>query len=334
MSLRKNRLGLFAVLMTIIVSSCAPKPWPDDALVQLQQSGVLSEECKMVYLLTNTNENQYLACVLETYKQNFPNYADFEEAIKNNPQQIKALRIPCIKKFAGNDINSVWNLIENNAGVKNLKYQLPDTYYLKYKTLMMSKITNEFQTMSNFIDRLTSDEAGVTTFIVNSDNECGEIIKNEIRIEQEKKAQEELNLARLNNLFDDYLIDYGSLSFWNETSKTIILAVGYYYFGQKWNGWVSEGWWNILPGERATVNIPVNESGYLNGIIYYCAKQVDSFGWGWSGENSFLVMDENFKIPNADKFETLSLNRKFRFISVFKKVDIGRTREYTLHLTE
>lgn len=334
MSSKKYRLGLCVVLLTMIVYSCGPKPWPDNALGELQQSGVLSEEVKMAALLSNTNENQYLACIIETYKQHFPDYADFEKAAKDNPQQIKSLRIPCIKKYAGNDLNSVWKVIENNDGIKNLKFQLPDSYYLKYKDLMMSRIRNEFNSMNNFIDRLTSDEASVSSFIAKIDNECGQIIKNEIRIEQEKLAQEELNLVRLKNLFDDYLNDYGNLSFWNKTSKTIKFAVAYYYYGQKWNGWVSDGWWNILPGERATINIPLNESGYLNGIIYYCAKQEDSFGWGWSGDNSFLVMDENFKIPNADKYETLSLNRKFRFSSLFKKKEIGRTKDYTLQLTE
>lgn len=334
MSSMKFINGLLFFLMISLVTACGPKPWPEDALGQLIQSGALSDESKMVFLLTNTSENQYLTCVLETYKQSFPDYADFEETAKSNSQQIRSLRISCIKKFAGNDINSVWNLIDNNEGIKNLKNQFPDTYYLRYKTLMMTKIINEFQTMSNFIDRLTVDESSVTTFISNLDNECGDIIANEIRIEQEKIAQEEQNLSRLNNLFDDYLYDYGNLSFWNKTSKTIILAVGYYYYGQKWSGWVSQGWWNILPGEKAIINIPLNQSGYLNSNVYYCAKKIDSIGWEWSGDNSFLVMDKNFKIPNADKYETLSLYRAFRFNSVFKKIEIGRTKEYNLQLIE
>lgn len=253
---------------------------------------------------------------------------------KDNPQQIKALRIPCIKRFAGSDFNSIWNIIENNEGVINLKSQLPEVLYMRYKDLMMTKFRNEFQTMDNFIDRSTSNEATVSAFIYNSDRECGEIIKNELRIEQEKLAQEELNLARLNDLFDDYLYNNGSLSFWNKTSKTITLSVGYYYYGQKWKGWVSEGWWNIVPGEKATINMPLNESGNINGIVYYCAKIKDSLGWGWSGDNSLLVMNENFKIPNADKFETISSNRKFHFSLLFKKLEIGSTKEFTLNLTE
>lgn len=330
----KMKLAILAILVSLIFSACGPKPWPENALSQLQQSGALSEESRMVSLLGNSNENQYLESVLTTYKQNFPNYADFEKTAKDNPQQIKVLRIPCIKRFAGSDFNSIWNIIENNEGVINLKSQLPEVLYMRYKDLMMSKFRNEFQTMNNFIDRSTSDEASVSTFIYNSDRECGEIIKNELRIEREKLAQEEQNLARLNNLFDDYLYDYGSLSFWNKTSKTITLAVGYYYYGQKWKGWVSEGWWNIVPGEKATINMPLNGSGYMNSNVYYCAKKVDGLGWGWSGENTFLVMDENFKIPNADKYETLSANRKFHFSSVFKKLEIGNRREYSLNLTE
>lgn len=327
---------LISAFCLIILTSCGPKPWPEDSFNQLKQSGVLSIECQMVYLLTNTQEDVYLNCVLDVYKQNFPNYADFEKVATENPQQIKELRISCIKQYSGNDINSVWNIIENNDGVRNLKLQLPVEYFEKYKVLMMSKVRNEFQSMENLVNKMATDENYIPNFINNADKECGAIIMKEIQIEQEKKLQEERKTSELYNLLDDNLnmFNIGSLSIWNKTSKSIIVAVGYYYYGEKWQGWVSDGWWNIASGEKATINMPLNENGYMNGIIYYCAKFKDGFGWGWSGENSFIVMDENFKIPNADKFETLSCNSRFRYSTTFKKVEIGRTKEYTLNLTE
>lgn len=193
----KIKSAISALFVCLLFSACGPKPWPDDALGQLKQSGVLSDESRMVFLLSNTNENKYLENVLETYKQSFPNYADFEKTAKDNPQQIKMLRINCIKRFAGNDINSIWNIIESNEGVRNLKFQLSENYYIKYKNFMMANFRNEFQTMNNFIDKLTSDESYVSTFIYNSDKQCGEIIKNEI--EQERKAQEALPFSILTN---------------------------------------------------------------------------------------------------------------------------------------
>jgi uncharacterized membrane protein len=332
----KMKLAILAILVSLIFSACGPKPWPEDALRQLQQSGALSEESRMVSLLANSNENQYLESVLTTYKQNFPNYADFERTAKDNPQQIKALRIPCIKRFAGSDFNSIWNIIENNEGVINLKSQLPEVLYMRYKDLMMSKFRNEFQSMNNFIDRLTRDEASVSTFIYNSDRECGEIIKNELRIEQEKLEQEELDLARLNNLFDDSSYNKGSLSFWNKTSKTITLAVVYYYYGQNWNGWVSEGWLTIYSGQRSTINLPLNSYGHLNTNIYYKNREalLESNMKVGTTIYGFVVSDDNFKIPNADLQETASVSRKFHMNIGFKLVSIESTDKYTINLTD
>lgn len=322
--------------MCLFMLSCGSKPWPEDAISQLKQTGALSAETKMVSLLTNTPEDLYLESVLETYKQNYPNYADFESAAKENPQHIKELRIPCIKKYSGNDINSIWNIIESNDGVINLRNQLPEEYFKKYKELMLSKMRTEFQNMGNLISKMTSDENYIPTFIDKSDKECGVIIMNEIQIDQEKKLQEEQKTVELNNLFDESLDVFhtGSISLWNKTSKTITLAIGYYYNGQKWKGWVSDGWWDLAPGQKATIKIPLNETGNINGIIYYCAKFKDSTSWNWGGDNSFIVSDENFRIPNADKYETLSCNRKFHFSQSFKKIEIGSTSDYSLNLTE
>lgn len=330
-TLKTIRLLFFLSIFTLFFS-CGPKSWPDDALNQLKQSGVLSEEIKLITSLSNISTDQYLESVLEVYKQNYPDYADFEKIAKNNPEQIKVLRIPCLKKYAGSDINSLWDFIEKVEGVINLKYHLPATFYSRYKDLMMIKIRNEFSNMDNFIDKLTSDDAYVTNFIMKCDTEAGEVINNELKIEQEKVAIEEQNMARLSNLFDENSYNNGSISFWNNTNKTVSLAIGYYYFGQKWKGWVSEGWWIITSGEKATINMPLNDYGNINGNFYYCAKEVGGLGWGWSGEDAFIVMDDNFKIPNGDKFETLSNSRKFHFLFEFKKVEIGRTSEFTINL--
>lgn len=78
----KIKSTISALIVCLLFLACGPKPWPEDALRQLQQSGVLSVESRMVSLLAGSNENQYLEYVLATYKQNFPNYADFEKKNK------------------------------------------------------------------------------------------------------------------------------------------------------------------------------------------------------------------------------------------------------------
>ncbi len=178
-------------IMCLLMISCGSKSWPEDAITQIKQTGALSAETKMVSLLTNTTENQYLESVLETYKLAYPNYADFEKAAKENPQHIKELRVPCIKRYSGNDINAIWNIIIDNEGVRNLQIKLPNEYFIKYKELMLSKMRNEFQNMDNLISKMALDENYIPTFIDKSDKECGVIIMNEIQLAQEKKVPEE-----------------------------------------------------------------------------------------------------------------------------------------------
>lgn len=350
----KNKPAYLAIFICLFFSACGPKPWPQDALIQLKQSGVLSEESNLVFLLSQSNEDQYLGCVIEQYKNKFPNYADFEKASIEDPLQIKKLRIPCLKAHAGYDINSIWNIIESNEQVRNLKFQLSEKYYLRYKELMMTRVRNNFHNMDGFISELTSNGNAVSTFIFNSDKECGEIVLNEMRIEKEKIENERIKLTALYNLLDDYSPYYGNINIVNETSKSVILGVVYYYYGQKWEGWVSEGWFDLSPGEKHIIKAPLNSDGLLNRIIYYCAKFKDSPSWDrqWKGTNAFIVLDnamrypgdlhldipslynEQFKIPNADKMETRSYSKNFKFYYVFKEKDIGSSVDCTINIID
>lgn len=333
--MKVKQLLIFVYLL--ILQSCGPKPWPDNILEQMRQTESLRIESKFLKLISNTEQDQYLNCVLSIYKERYPDYANFEKALINDNETLISLRVPCIKQYAGYDISSVWNVIEDKDGIRNLRYQLPEKFYIRYKTLMMDKLKRKYPSMSSFIDAMVNDEYSVSNYIIRIDEECGKIISKEIQEEQELQKREQQNMKILNSLFDDYLYNYGALNFTNKTSKTITLVVAYYYYGQKWEGWVSDGWWNIAPGSTASIKLPLSEYGSLNRYIYYCAKDANNSTnfWGWSGDESFLVMDENFKIPNADLSETKGKNRSFRYLNKFQKKDIGTSKtNWTLNLTE
>ena len=328
-------LLLFTILLT--VQSCGPKPWPNNIIEQMRQTEALGIESKFLKLVSNTEQDTYLNSVLSAYKEEYPDYAAFEKALINDREKLVDMRVLCMKRYAGYDINSVWKLIEDMDGVRTLRNQLSGTFYLRYKTLMMGKIKKKYPSMSSFIDEMANDEYSTSEYLMRIDKECGQIISKEIKEEHELQKRELQNMKVLNSLFDDYLYNYGYLNFTNKTSKTIILVVAYYYYGQKWKGWVSDGWWNITPGSTVSIKLPLNEYGSLNRYIYYCAKNENSSTnfWGWSGDESFLVMDENFKIPNADLSETKGKNRSFRYLNKFKKIDIGTSqKDWTLNLTE
>lgn len=314
------------ILLSIFVSSCVPKPWPTNSLEEIKNG--LGDEWKMVKLLSGSNNDSYPKCVLSKYKSQYPNYADFEEAAVKNPQKIKEMRISCIKSHVGNDFNRIWNYIEDNDNIINLKNKLHPNYFVKYKECMMFKLRTEFHTLDNFIDKSTFDQVGMSNFIKNADNECGQEILSDIR-------NEENHLAELNSLFDDNLDAYGYLYFKNNASKKITVAVAYFYYGKKWEGWVSSGWYNFLPGEKGNIKIPLNKSGYLPELFYYCARMTDSSNWSWSGNTSFIVMNEAFTIPNADKSDNLKSSLKFYLNSNFKEHHIKEnSRIYTLEITE
>ena len=75
------------------------------------------------------------------------------------------------------------------------------------------------------------------------------------------------------------------MEFCNRSTETISVAIGY----KSGSTWVSEGWWNIYPGECKTV-----KSGYLSNTYYY--YRATSSSGNWEDDYYFCTQSEAFTI--------------------------------------
>jgi uncharacterized membrane protein len=108
------------------------------------------------------------------------------------------------------------------------------------------------------------------------------------------------------------------LHFCNRTGQTQSVAIGYEQNGQ----WVSEGWWNIYPGNCATTI-----SYDLPNVYYYF--RVKSNGRAWSDEGYyFCTATQAFTIYGDTNCERRGYYRRG-----FREVHVGDSFDHTVNLT-
>jgi uncharacterized membrane protein len=86
------------------------------------------------------------------------------------------------------------------------------------------------------------------------------------------------------------------LKFKNSETSPIYIAIAYYVSGSDFNGWYSEGWFKIEPGETKSIIPTIAYNTY-----YYYAKDENDKEWAGSGKYQFVINSkESFNIKNAD----------------------------------
>jgi uncharacterized membrane protein len=107
-------------------------------------------------------------------------------------------------------------------------------------------------------------------------------------------------------------------------------------YGAGEDRWVATGWWNIQPGDTATVY-----RGNLNDRVYYYYAHQEDPNVFWSGDDSFLVHSLNrftilqglngtpisIDLPNGGSSSDLKMYQ-------FLKVDVGDYLDYTNTITQ
>lgn len=112
--------------------------------------------------------------------------------------------------------------------------------------------------------------------------------------------------------------------FCNKTEHTIEAAFGY----RESSVWISEGWWQIQPGQCARVfSRPLTQRFY-----FYFARMLSPVSENgkppltWSGKYRFCVDKKAFKIEGDSNCEVRGYEEKG-----FQEVDVGTNRKnYTL----
>ena len=320
------------------------KKWPSDAYQQLAHSEGIVMDCRFIDAISNNTQNstQYIYNLLSAYKNEFPNYRDFEKATLSNNRVLDNIRIKEIKRIASSyDLDVIWELIANNSQEAQ---SLKNEYSVLYNDLannVKADLKKEFRSLSTFIERLNDNSTSniiehITSRYIRQIN---------IKIEEQQRLTEKQRQAQiqyLNSLYE--LLTYKS--FWtgdfivkNKSSNSIYVNLAFYFYGNEWEGWTTCGF-SLIPGQSKTIDIPLNSNGHLNRYIYYCAKTYDANYWGWRGDRSFItlnVQDEYF-LPCANDWNLLSKCNLITDVQAnanFKQKDIGENQTtYTLTLTD
>lgn len=118
------------------------------------------------------------------------------------------------------------------------------------------------------------------------------------------------------------------LRFWNNTGKTVWVAISQQQNTGDYSGWVSEGWYKIAPGQTSTV-----VSNVTNQYYYYYAYNVDGTYWGGDYNNA-IDPKNKFKIFNSDSQSVISNSHGRYEMKGFRELNMGSSTEYTFELIE
>jgi len=106
----------------------------------------------------------------------------------------------------------------------------------------------------------------------------------------------------------------------NNTSSRVGVAVGY----RDKEGWLTEGWWNVLPKSCETIL-----SGPLAARYYYLyAYDYDQLG-EWSGKSFMCTRAKEFTIRGFDNCLVRGYDR-----TGFFEIDTEEQKSWTVHLSE
>jgi len=104
----------------------------------------------------------------------------------------------------------------------------------------------------------------------------------------------------------------------NNTATPASIAIGY----KENNDWVSEGWWNIDPGDCAAV-----VTGDLKNQYYYIRGEAED--GHWADDYNFCYIEEVFTIYG----DTDCAARGYK-TGGFQEIDVGTALDFIINLTE
>lgn len=106
----------------------------------------------------------------------------------------------------------------------------------------------------------------------------------------------------------------------NKSSYYVYTAFGYH----DGNAWVSEGWWDLNPGQCATVH-----EARLRNQKYYVYAESHEADYFWEGDYPFCAIDDAFTIVGDE-----NCNARGYYELGFFEVDVGRNPNWTTDLID
>ncbi|MEN9304239.1 MAG: hypothetical protein RL264_2668 [Bacteroidota bacterium] len=107
------------------------------------------------------------------------------------------------------------------------------------------------------------------------------------------------------------LKSFSQLKITNSAKEPLWICIAYKSKTSNFNGWVSEGWWKVIPGETTTLGNYKITNGE-NTFYFYAYYGSGDKKKQWGGDTYFAVSSDAFKIINADKQYVLKENKDYR----------------------
>ena len=123
------------------------------------------------------------------------------------------------------------------------------------------------------------------------------------------------NLILLAFVFVTYFYNWGQIYFENNFDRTVFVALGYYSETVDFSGWITRGWFKVIPGETAQI-LTYNPSG--QNLYYYV--QTENGKKKFEGDASLLVHpSDKFYIKNADLNDTKTKYPSYKWFNFIKE---------------
>ena len=94
----------------------------------------------------------------------------------------------------------------------------------------------------------------------------------------------------------------------NNSSEPITVAIAYYKSTSSYKGWVSEGWWEIIPGKTKVLGSFLTDGENT----YYVHAHTSGYAKKWGNEVNLAVSSAAFKLENCDKEYVLDSESNYK----------------------
>ncbi len=125
----------------------------------------------------------------------------------------------------------------------------------------------------------------------------------------------------ISSLILSFTIAKSQIYFKNNYSEPVWVSYVYYENTRKFDGWISNGWYKVVPGEKKMLL----ESNPFGRYVYYYAQSMANgkVKKAFDGKSSFLIHPtDGFNIKNADKEYVMKDNPSYKAVK-FRKIDKG-----------
>ena len=129
------------------------------------------------------------------------------------------------------------------------------------------------------------------------------------------------------------LISYNSFSqsIWIENlfDEPLYVCIGYHTSKDGWNGYVSQGWWRVIPGEKKAI-VPISNINFYIVYVYACTKKQSdpSYQLISRDDEEFMYVnkDGSFVIKNCFSDYVVNEHPEYTKVAAWKEViDIRKT---------